>query len=169
LINIFKKKNYIKREDLENLDDIKLEFAISDALFEYIGDNYRNEYKKIKRLSKELQYFYATWSFEAEVNNGGFNQFFFNSSSQFLNECNEGLSYYLANEYLLLLEEAIRVYNHEIDLHNEVKLQGTIEAFSKSYEETDLNDIDEKFYKLGGSLTEFRAKMIRNNLESYLF
>ena len=169
MFNIFRKKNYLSREDLENLDDMELEFAINNALFEYIGDNYRHEYKKIKKLSKELQYFYATWSFEAEVNNGGFNQFFFNSSNQFLSECSEGLAYYKANDYLLLLEDAIKVYNSEIDLHNRVKLKGTIEAFSKSYEETDLNDIDDKFYSIDGSITQFRVEMIRKNLDVYLF
>lgn len=42
--------------------------------------------ERMERLSKEERIFYVVQQLEIEVNNGGFSQFFFNSSGDFANE-----------------------------------------------------------------------------------
>ncbi len=82
-----KRYNGFTLSDLEKIPNDNIEQAIIDYIHDYvIQDDYENEYEKVKALSNGMQYVYTTWWLEAEVNNGGFNQYFYNSSGQFAEE-----------------------------------------------------------------------------------
>lgn len=83
-----KKKVADKKTKTKNIDDIwKIEekeaFVIEMAQYIAEKSKYGDE---MEALSAEQRAFYITQILEMEVNNGGFSQFFFNSSGMFANE-----------------------------------------------------------------------------------
>lgn len=87
------------------------------------------------------------WALEAEVNNGGYNQFYFNSSGQFYKHLPDALKLVGAPKFADLTKRANNTFekeNPKITQHQD----GTIEGFSKSYDENPLNKFDDEFYDL---------------------
>ncbi|WP_411973657.1 DUF4375 domain-containing protein [Sphingobacterium sp. Lzh-3] len=63
-------------------DDMLLE-VVYDNLFRKLSATYDKEYEIVLSWNKSRQAIYMISQLEAEVNNGGYNQFYFNSSGQF--------------------------------------------------------------------------------------
>ena len=112
---------------------------------------------------------FSIWMLQAEVNNGGFNQFYYNSSGQFSEMAKDGLEYIGAEKFAELVEKANKTYS-DIKDELESKDDGTIESFSESYEDNPLNDFDDKFYELEESenLDSLQIVFIRKNKEEFI-
>jgi len=160
---IYKK---LTTEILDSIPDDKLEQTIFDNIYEIIGDDYKNELKNVKKLTKGQQAFFSTWIIEGEVNNGGFNQFFFNSSGQYAEMSEIGFKTIGAEKFSELTSRANKIYSE-----NKKRLEefddGTMESFSESYKDNPLNDLDTEFYNLTESVSELRIKYIRNNIREF--
>ncbi len=165
-------------EDFENRKkhsgfDVEILKSISDdeltqAIFDYLSENiikgdYKNEYDKIKKMSRGFQYIYAVWLLEGEINNGGFNQYFYNSSGLFAEEAYTGCINIGAKKTAEIVKKAIDILLKEKELHKNTKKLGTLEAFSESYNETKLGICDNEFFQTGEDLTYLMVKYIRNN------
>lgn len=151
-------------EILETIPDDKIEQAILDYIDTKISD-YRMTFEMISNMPEGFQMVYSTLALEGQVNNGGFNQFFFNSSGQYANMALQSLEMIGANDYYEILQKAIEIHWKERsnpELQNLYSLR-TLDAFSRSYNLTSLGECDEKFYALGERLTEIRLKFIRSN------
>ena len=106
----------------------------------------------------------------AQVSNGGFNQFFYNGHEDAIPKLLECLLTFKAYKHKQIFEKAITVYNEEkqnIKLQN-LYLEGTLEAFSSSYELTHLNDLDDEWYKLEQDLFNLINKFIRENFDLFV-
>ena len=123
---------------LDSISDEMLEQTIIDNILRKIETtkSYEKQFKIIKSLSRKgRQAIFATWTLEAEVNNGGFNQYFFNlaTSGQYAEEARDGFILISANKHADLTQRAI-----DVILKNAKTLSkfndGTLESFSKSYE-----------------------------------
>ncbi len=153
---------------LQTISDDKLEQTIIDYISSKFNEDYSNDYQIVTSLSPGLKAVYSTWILEAEVNNGGFNQFYWNSSGQFAKEAEAGLSLIGASEHFELMKAANEIHEKEKEKMQKYKDQGTLNAFSESYKETKLNTIDDKFYDLREDLSELRIKYIRSNIDEFL-
>ena len=166
-LNFTQKKLTLKQ--IRNMADGDLELSIIDNIDELLGDDYENEYQNFLKLTKGQQAIYSTWILEGEVNNGGFNQFYFNSSGQYAAKSVEGLQEIGALKYMKLVKEANRIY-----VANRDKLEkfddGTLEGFSESYKNNPLNPLDNQFYELDKveSLSELRIDYIRKHVEEFI-
>ena len=159
----------LSKETLQNIPDDKLLQAIVDYIIEEIIQNdYENEYEIVKKQSSGIQYIWAIWGLEAEVNNGGFNQYFYNSSGQFAKEAHIGCIAIGANNTSEILKGAITTLSKEIDLHKRTKETGTLEDFMDSYNETQLGQWDDKFYESPDDLSGLMIKYIRNNYDQFI-
>ena len=162
---IYKK---LTSEILDSISDDKLEQTIFDNIYEIIGDDYKNELNNVKKLSKGQQAFFSTWIIEGEVNNGGFNQFYFNSSGQYSKMAEIGFKTIGAEKFSELTKRANKVF-----FENKERLEefddGTMESFSESYKDNPLNDLDTEFYKLYESekIGDLRIKYIRENINEF--
>ncbi len=105
---------------------------------------------------------------EAEVNNGGFNQYFWNPSGEFALEAVEGLNAIDAKKSADLLKNAINIAIKEFPEMKKFRKKGTLEAFSESYKQTDLNVLDNVFFKYEENLSKLRIKYIRNNSQLFI-
>jgi Domain of unknown function (DUF4375) len=103
------------------------------------------------------------------VNNGGYNQFYFNSSGQFYKLLPEALKFIHAIKFGELTEKANKIYEQEhakIIQHHD----GTVEGFSKSYDNNPLNKFDDEFYELYKSedLEKLQVEYIRKHKHEFI-
>jgi len=127
------------------------------------------EYESLLKLSKSEQAIYIIWNLEAEINNGGFNQYYFNSSGQFADLTPDALKLIKANKFSELVSRANNIYKKEhrkITKHQD----GTIEGFSKSYDDNPLNELDNEFYDLYKTekLGDLQIEYIRQNKNEFI-
>ena len=150
-------------EILAEIPDEKLEQAVIDYIYTQVGQQYDREFEIVSALPEGFRSIHATWWVEAEVNNGGFNQYFWNSTGQFAQDAAAGFRLIGAIEHARLMECAISIYQEDKERLQEFENRGTLEAFSESYEDNPLNELDDKFYALREDLRALRVGFIRAN------
>ncbi len=148
-------------------DDMLLE-VVYDNLFRKLSAAYDKEYEIVLSWNKSRQAIYLISRLEAEVNNGGYNQFYFNSSGQFATALPEALKLVAATQFADLTERANSTFEKEKSKITEDQ-DGTVEGFSKSYENNPLNKFDEEFYKLNDAKTlqKIQVGYIRKNKKEF--
>ena len=128
----------------------------------------RDEYSIIKGMSPGFRYIYITWALDGEVNNGGFIQYFYNTSGMYAADLTDALHNIRAYKTEKIAAAAIAVYNKERALHEKVKKEGSMESFMSSYGESELGKLDELFYKTGEDLGLLRVRYIRENTGQFV-
>ena len=97
----------LTEEIIDSTSDDDLLQVIFDNLTTRLPDDYSKEYKAVMRWNKAQQAIYMTWLLEGEVNNGGYNQFYANSSGQFYKHLPEALKLIGANKLANLTQQWI--------------------------------------------------------------
>jgi hypothetical protein len=160
-------------EILNKITDDKLEQTIIDNIFSKIDtiDAYEEQYRIIKSLSMGRQAIFATWVLEAEVNNGGFNQYFYNfsSSGQYAEEARDGFRLINAIKHSDLTQRAMDIILKDAKRLSKFK-DGTLKSFSESYENNPLNTLDTEFYTLNKTedISKLRIKYIRDHISEFV-
>jgi hypothetical protein len=132
---------------IDTTSDENLLQVVFDNLSEKLPKDYEKEYETVMSWNKSRQAIYMIWALEAEVNNGGYNQFYFNSSAQFYKHLPDALKLIGASKFADLTKRTNDTFekeNPKITQHQD----GTLEGFSKSYEDNPLNKFDDEFYDL---------------------
>ncbi|GGG10321.1 hypothetical protein GCM10011344_08710 [Dokdonia pacifica] len=158
----------LTKELLDSIPDDDLEQSIFDNIYEIIGGDYKNELANIQKLTSGQQSFWSTWIIEGEVNNGGFNQFYFNSSGQYAKMAEIGFKTIGAEMYAELTSRANKIYTENKEQLAEFD-DGTMESFSESYKDNPLNKLDDEFYELENteSISNLRIKYIRKHSKEF--
>ncbi|WP_051697507.1 DMP19 family protein [Prevotella sp. 10(H)] len=161
---IYKK---LTKEIIDSVSDDDLVQVVFDNICTCMKPDYSNDYDVVIKLSAGQQSIYSTWCVEAEVNNGGFNQFYFNSSERFADMAVNGFLLIGAEQHYKLMKEANKVYSE-----NKEKLgsynDGTLQSFSESYKDNPLKELDKIFYELEEDLNELRVKYIRVHYQEFI-
>lgn len=157
-VNIF---DSIKDEDIEQV--------VIDNLIAKMRTDMRDEFEVVMKFSKYRQAIYVIWQLEGQVNNGGFNQFYYNSSGQFANLVEQAYEIIGANKYAELVKRANEIFIK--NKHQIIKQwNSSLEGFSKSYSNNPLNDFDNEFYDLSKKedLSGLKISFIRNNKNYFI-
>ena len=154
---------------IDTTKDENLLQVVFDNLSEKQPTDYEKEYETVMTWNKSRQAIFMIWMLEAEVNNGGYNQFYSNTSGQFYKYLPEALKLVGANKFAKLTEKANKTFekeNEKITKHQD----GTIEGFSKSYDDNPLNDFDTEFYDLykTENLQQIQIDFIRKNKKEFI-
>lgn len=170
-INAFKNRKIYKEfteQDIDTISDEEILQAVFDNLSEKQPNDYEKEYESVLSWNKERQAIYIIWILEAEVNNGGFNQFYFNSSGQFYKHLPEALKLVGAEQFGNLTQEANEIYEENKNRLKEFD-DGSMESFSDSYKDNPLNKLDTEFYELykTENLEQLQVKFIRTNKSKF--
>ena len=164
-----KKYSFLDEKTLESIPDEKLLQAIIDYVAdEILRGDYKNDYDIIKKQTNGIQYIWAVWGLEVEVNNGGFNQYFYNPSGQFAEEAAAGCRAIGAPEMAEIVEGAIKTHFSEMELYRKTKEDGTMEAFMDSYKESKLDQWDEEFFKYPDDLQTLMIQYIRSHYSEFV-
>ena len=115
LFDMFKKKDRVVKgndnmEHIWNLTDTN-DFVV--AMTEHL-DNKTQYGEDMSALSEAERIFYITQTLEMEVNNGGFSQFFYNSSGNFSNELVGAFTAIGANATAAICQKAISAFGRDI-------------------------------------------------------
>ena len=154
---------------IDTTSDDNLLQVVFDNLSEKQPTDYEKEYETVMNWNKSRQAIYMIWALEAEVNNGGYNQFYYNSSGQFYKHLPEALRLVGAYKFADLTQRANNVF--EIENEQITKYQdGTLEGFSKSYENNPLDNFDTEFYELYKleNLQQIQVEYIRKNKKEFI-
>ncbi|MBJ7427977.1 MAG: DUF4375 domain-containing protein [Bacteroidia bacterium] len=154
---------------IDTTSDDNLLFSVFENLSAKLLTDYEKEFETVITWNKSRQAIYMIWLLEAEVNNGGYNQFYFNSSGQFYKQLPDALKFVGANKFAELTTRANSIYekeNAKITKHQD----GTIEGFSESYDNNPLNKFDDEFYELYNKedLQKIQVDFIRKHKTEFI-
>jgi hypothetical protein len=169
-LDAFANRRIYKRLDkavLAAVPDGDLEQAVVDYVSTKLDGHYDNEEAILAKLPSGIRALYVTWTVEAEVSNGGFNQYYYNTDDKFASDAVGAFEYFGATQHAELMREANTIRAAEAASLKKYKDQGTIEAFSESYEHSKLGPLDERFSKLGENLSQLRVARISATPEQF--
>lgn len=154
---------------IDTTSDDDLLQVVFDNLSEKLPSDYEKEYETVLGWNKSQQAIYMIWYLEAEVNNGGYNQFYYNPGGQYYKHLPTALKLVGAKKFADLTNQANMIYEKEQDKITE-HLDGTLEGFSKSYDDNPLNEFDSKFYALYDveNLNQMRIDYIRKHKTDFI-
>jgi Domain of unknown function (DUF4375) len=127
------------------------EDAESDAYLPLIDFVYRSDdgvSARYDALTKGQRMLWATMVVEGEVNNGGFNQYFFNTGGETLADAIRGFETFGSTEHAKLAREAAELYRKDRERIAQARAEGTLDAFSESYESEPYAALDSRFFEL---------------------
>jgi hypothetical protein len=153
---------------IDTAADDALVLAVIGDLSERLGSS-SAEYATIMTWNKARRSVYVAWQLDAEVNNGGFNQFYYNPSGKFYPLVPESLKYIGASLLADLTRRANKTYEQQLDRIKK-KQDGTLDGFSKSYKDNPLNEYDNAYYQLNKkeSLEKIIVDFVRTHKSAFV-
>jgi hypothetical protein len=151
---------------LHLIPDDEIETVLMEFVWYKIGGDYEREYEVVSGLSPGLRMVYTTWTLEAEVNNGGFDQYFVNTDGTLALEALEGLRLLRAHKHAQLMENAIAIYARE---RPDLEKLRPVELSSGTMPYADFGSLDNAFYAIGPeeNLRQMRLKYIRQHPDEF--
>ena len=115
-----------------------------------------------QELTPAGRVFVSVWELESEVNNGGFLQYFFNSSGDNAGHCASALEKIGALNVAALVKQAISVFDNGEPSPDSAVRQPQVENFSEIQKKY-LDELDQKFFKYPDNLTELLFDFVTKN------
>ena len=145
-------------DDIWNIDDKnKLLIALDGWLCKKCkhGEN-------IEKLSKEEKSFYLVFQLEREINNGGFSQFFYNSSGDFANYTAAALREIGAEKTAKICDRALALFGGTVSNNRDERITMLNNTFTDENSEI-LSQCDNDFYEYADDLVELNYQFIMKN------
>jgi len=148
---------------LASIPDDKLEQAIRDFIALKIENDWEHDVEKVPALGPGFSAVYFVSMVEAEVNNGGFNQLFWNSGREAVIHAKAGADLMKLSGLSDILVEALKTEEKERRKMAKFKQKGTVEALMDSYNDVSFEPADDKFLALSPKLEKVIVSFIRKN------
>ncbi len=131
--------------------------SIYDGNDKYISD--------LDKFSKQQKYIFAVGWYRSEVDNGGHDQFFFNSTGIVFQDALDGLKEMGAKDFYEILKDA------SDRMGNGLSKDRSIRVNCLENENPEFDDLDKKFYELDRkfSLEKFMKDYILRNKDKFYF
>lgn len=167
LFDMFKKKDKVVKgndnmEHIWNLTDTN-DFVV--AMTEHL-DNKTQYGEDMSALSEAERIFYITQTLEMEVNNGGFSQFFYNSSGNFSNELVGAFTAIGANATAAICQKAISAFGRDIPVDRDEREEMLDELESDEFDKI-LEECDNAFCDYEDNLNELNYNFVMKNKEFF--
>ena len=168
LFDMFKKKDKVVKgndnmEHIWNLTDTN-DFVV--AMTEHL-DNKTQYGEDMSALSEAERIFYITQTLEMEVNNGGFSQFFYNSSGNFSNELVGAFTAIGANATAAICQKAISAFGRDIPVDRDDREEMLDELESDEFDKI-LEECDNAFCDYEDNLNELNYNFVMKNKEFFI-
>lgn len=145
---------------IENIDDFIM------AMNDYIGEKCKYG-DDIDRLNEYERVFFVTQQLEMEVNNGGFSQFFYNTSGDFSHELVHAFTEIGANKTVVICKKALDAFPQTFPVDRYERQEMLDELESDEIEEI-LDECDDEFYEYEDDLTNLNYEYIRKNKQFFM-
>lgn len=153
---------------LKEIPDSALELALVDYIGMKIGGDFANAPAIVGALRPGFRALYAIWVVEAEVNNGGFSQFFWSSSRAFAADAVHGFGLFRLHELARLMKLAITIARADEARVKPYRERGTTEAFMESEAGSPLHALDDLYYGRATEVSPARVRFIRAHPEEFV-
>lgn len=110
---------------------------------------------------------YATWLVDMDVNDGGFNLFFFKRSARLAGLALSGYELFGAEDYVSIMRAAIATHESERERVLPFYRSRSAETFNKSYDVSELGEVDQRYYALGDRIYNIWAGLARTRPELF--
>lgn len=120
----------------------------------------------LDRLTEPQKNFYFNQNLEREINNGGFNQYFYNSSGDFAHETLASLRTIGADKTADILQQAIDQFPNSIVPKDRTERQNILEQIEDKADEM-WEQLDQKFYNYEDNLYDLNIEYIKQNRSSF--
>lgn len=135
------------------------------AMKEYLDE--KTQYgEDMSVLSEAERIFYITQTLEMEVNNGGFSQFFYNSSGDFANELVSAFAAIGAAATADICRKAINAFGRDIPVDADERQEMLDELESAEIDEI-LEECDDAFFAYEEDLNELNYSFVMKNKEQF--
>lgn len=149
-------------EELLNSDDINSSIIDLDN---FIGELCAYS-DNMEILTKPQKNFYLNQNLEREINNGGFNQYFINSSGDYAHEVVHSLKLIGANYTADILQKAIDQFPDKKVPKNKDERIEIVEGIEETANEV-WEELDQKFYEYVDDLNALNIEYVRRNKEHF--
>ena len=139
---------HLTPELLASLSADEVADAIVQHVHQRVAGAWGREAPIIRSLAPGIRAIYTTWLVDAEVNAGGFHQYFFNSSGQYAGDALAGYELFGAEDYAAIMRSAIATYEIDRDRLGPVEAEDP-ERLAESPAHGALQEIDQRYYALG--------------------
>ena len=152
-------------EVLNSVSDDDLADAIVHHVVLHTSAAATDRLSVVRTMPAGVRAIYTTWLVDAEVCNGGFNQFFWNQSRELGGEALAGYELMGAEAYATVMRGALATWETERSSQARFHTEGTLKAFSASYAHTTLGDADAQYYALHDAIRDVWPSFARANPE----
>ena len=149
---------------IESLFDIDKNDAII-KLVDLVSEKCQNG-ENLDALSGAEKSFYFNQCVEIEVNNGGFDQFFFNTSGNYAHETVQGLKDIGAEHTANIVQEAINIFPDATVPKDRVARWDVMEKISEQNEYA-WSKLDTQFYEYVDDLNSLNLEFVRKNIGDF--
>jgi hypothetical protein len=167
----------LTEDELDSLPDDKLVWKVVDSVLEFVGEPgpTEDDYALVRQAPRSAQFFWAIHLLESEVNNGGFEQYFWNSSCTLVEVALEAYLAIGADGYAQLVQEALEAMGSISSAARRQEFNDDWRAYKKACPAA-IDALDDEFYaakrgslESGGkdtTLHKQKVRYIRQNLKS---
>jgi len=125
-----------------------------------------NDGENIENLNQYEKVFYITQILETEVNNGGFSEFFYNSSGNFAYDIVDAFNQINAKKTAKICKKALKIYKNKLPL-NLVERRNLIDSLNSDKIDKKLEKCDDKFYNYDDNLNQLNYEFIMKYKDSF--
>lgn len=152
----------LDKGDFFKLTGFDFGWFVLEPISEYIQDE-KGELSKGKNLSYGQKALYYWWYVDAQVNNGGFTQYYFNDYGKYTPTIIKALKHIGDDKMAELVNRSYELYLKENRKIKDARLGGW-EEFSNLYKEIkDFDDLDDEYYNLNNQTMKNIENYIRKN------
>ena len=147
---------------LKNLpEDVKFLISVSENVFA------RSERLGFEGLTDSEKVFFCIWTLEAEVNNGGFDQFFFNSWGKHSVEAVDAFEKIGATKTAGIVQRANSLFKNGRPPKDRTARQKELDALSQSAKDS-LSRLDNEFYEYDENLEKLLHEFVVKHHAEFL-
>jgi len=154
-----KKPDIDKLLNSDNINNSIIELDNYISAFCDYGDS-------IEKLNDYQKNFFYNQTLEREINNGGFNQFYFNSSGDFAHEIIVSLKAIGANKTAMIVETANNQFPNKIVPKDRATRQEILLQIENKVDEN-WEELDQKFFAYEDDLNSLNMDYIRKNKSEF--
>ncbi len=153
---------------IPNLDDLLNSEDTNGSIIEldnFIGElcDYGDDFSK---LTDQQKLFYLNQNLEREINNGGFNQYFCNSSGDNAHETILSLKTIGADKTASILQKAIDQFPNKTVPKDREERTEIVEQIEEAADEI-WNELDQKFYEYEDDLNTLNIEYIKKHKDFF--
>ena len=153
---------------IQNLDGLLTSDDSNGSIIEldnFIGElcDYGDE---LDKLTEPQKLFYINQNLEREVNNGGFNQYFINSSGNYAHETILSLKAIGADKTASILQQAIDQFPNKTVPKDRDERTEIVEQIEEVADEV-WDELDQKFYKYEDDLNTLNIEYVKKHKDFF--